>query len=344
MPFLRIICWFCFAFFYSLLAWCAPSSQPPETGRPKSGAGPTQVGMTTWFSDISKIDSAAQTFSASLIFRMRWQDPSLAHPGLGVKTYPLDQVWHPRWIIANAGADLRNTLPETVDVAPDGEVVYRQRLIGTFSQPLNLRRFPFDREVFAIKLIALGATTSEIEFIQDADAISSGLKGATGRSPTISMQDWNVSELDSQTAPYSLLPGTDLAGYDVAFAATRLPQHYLLKVILPLILIVFMSWTVFWIDPTLGSSQISVAVTSMLTLIAYRFAIGTEVPKLPYLTHLDAFILAATVLVFLSLIEVMVTTRLALNNKVKTARSVDRHSRWVFPLTFAILSALSFLP
>jgi hypothetical protein len=68
-----------------------------------------------------------------------------------------------------------------------------------------------------------------------------------------------------------------------------------------------MSWTVFWIDPTNGGPQISVAVTSMLTLIAYRFAIGSEVPKLPYLTRLDGFILAGSLLVFLSLIEVMLT-------------------------------------
>jgi len=104
-----------------------------------------------------------------------------------------------------------------------------------------------------------------------------------------------------------------------------------------------MSWTVFWIDPTLGSSQISVAVTSMLTLIAYRFAIGADVPKLPYLTVLDWFILLGSVLVFLSLIEVMVTTRLALNDRVKTARALDRHARWAFPLAFAILSVFCFL-
>jgi cadmium resistance protein CadD (predicted permease) len=106
------------------------------------------------------------------------------------------------------------------------------------------------------------------------------------------------------------------------------------------VLIVMMSWLVFWIDPTLSSAQISVAVTSMLTLIAYRFAIGADVPKLPYLTLLDAFILLSSILVFLSLIEVMVTTALALNNRVETARMLDRHSRWVFPLVFLVASAL----
>jgi cadmium resistance protein CadD (predicted permease) len=78
----------------------------------------------------------------------------------------------------------------------------------------------------------------------------------------------------------------------------------------------------------------------MLTLIAYRFAVGADVPKLPYLTLLDSFILLGSVLVFLSLIEVMITTRLSLNNRIETARFIDRHSRWVFPTAFVILTAL----
>ena len=84
-----------------------------------------------------------------------------------------------------------------------------------------------------------------------------------------------------------------------------------------------MSWTVFWIHPTNGGPQISVAVTSMLTLIAYRFAIGSEVPKLPYLTRLDAFILASSLLVFLSLIEVMLTTK---NSRLTTGEVLPRSS------------------
>jgi cadmium resistance protein CadD (predicted permease) len=36
----------------------------------------------------------------------------------------------------------------------------------------------------------------------------------------------------------------------------------------------------------------------------------------------------------------MITTRLSLNNRIKTARSIDRHSRWVFPLVFVILTTL----
>ena len=47
---------------------------------------------------------------------------------------------------------------------------------------------------------------------------------------------------------------------------------YISKIILPLLLIVGMSWLVFWIDPELAGPQISIAVTPMLTL-AWAFVL-----------------------------------------------------------------------
>jgi hypothetical protein len=69
-----------------------------------------------------------------------------------------------------------------------------------------------------------------------------------------------------------------------------------------------MSWVVFWIEPSEPGIQLSIAMTSMLTLIAYRFAVDTQLPRLPYTTRLDTFILTSTLLVFFSLIEALVTT------------------------------------
>jgi cadmium resistance protein CadD (predicted permease) len=97
-----------------------------------------------------------------------------------------------------------------------------------------------------------------------------------------------------------------------------------------------MSWAVFWIDPVTSNSQISIAVTSMLTLIAYRFAVDSQLPRLPYMTRIDLFFLVSTLLVFFSLIEVLVTTILDNNQQTKRAKRIDRYCRVIFPLVFVI--------
>jgi hypothetical protein len=157
------------------------------------------------------------------------------------------------------------------------------------------------------------------------------------------MVDWKVTSPTAYAQSYQAAPGLEVAGYNFEFQAAREVQYYLTKVMLPLLLIVMMSWSVFWIDPSNGGTQISVAVTSMLTLIAYRFAVGTEVPKLPYLTRLDAFILFSSLLVFLSLIEVMYTSWLANQERVSEARVIDRRCRFIFPGVFTVCSILIYL-
>jgi hypothetical protein len=114
-------------------------------------------------------------------------------------------------------------------------------------------------------------------------------------------------------------------------------SYFKYKVILPLVLIVMMSWMVFWIDPSLVASQISVSVTAMLTMIAYRFALAGLIPRLAFLTSLDIFVLVSTLVVFISMIEVLYTAHLATHDQLEKARLIDSHARWVMPLIYAVL-------
>jgi cadmium resistance protein CadD (predicted permease) len=84
--------------------------------------------------------------------------------------------------------------------------------------------------------------------------------------------------------------------------------------------------------------RLSVSVTSMLTLIAYRFLLGQSLPPVSYLTRLDYFLLGSTILVFIALIEVAATSSMP----EQRAEALNRYSRWVFPLAFAVLLIVSF--
>jgi len=219
-------------------------------------------------------------------------------------------------------------------VEPDGTVLYRQRYVGAFTQPLRLRSFPFDRQAFHIQLVAIRYRPDEVMFVPDQNWINNGLKQGAGIAPSITLPDWTIEKWETKPVTYALAPGFEYSGYAFEFTAARNVQHYILKVILPLILIVMMSWAGFWIDIVHSASQISVAVTSMLTLIAYRFAVDTQLPRLPYMTRLDVFFLISTLLVFFSLIEVLITTIMDNNHRKKQAQTIDRYCRIIFPAVF----------
>jgi hypothetical protein len=322
------------------LARSAETSAPIE--RPEAEKGPTQVSVGIWIVDITNIDSAQQNFTADIAVVLRWKDSRLAHTGTGLAHYALDQIWTPRVAIANETSSVVRKLAESVEVEPDGTVLYRQRYTGAFTQPLRLKSFPFDRQTFRIQFVAIRYRPNEVVFVPDQKWIDDGLLKAAGISGSITLPDWTVERWDAKPDVYALTPGLQYSGYVFEFTASRNVQHYMLKVILPLILIVIMSWSVFWTEPTNSNTQFSIAVTSMLTLIAYRFAVDTQLPRLPYMTRLDVFFLVSTLLVFFSLIEVLVTTILDNNQQLERAKAIDRYCRVIVPVIFVIASIAIF--
>ena len=319
---------------------CAESAGLIE--RPAAEAGPTQVSVGMWMVDISDIDSAQQNFTADIAIVLRWKDVRLAHTGTGLAHYALDQIWNPRVGIANETSSVVHKLPDSVEVEPDGSVIYRQRYAGAFTQALRLQSFPFDRQTFRVQLVAVRYRADEVKFVPDQRWIEEGLPRAGGISQSITLPDWTIEKWELKPLDYALAPSLQYSGYAFEFTASRNVNHYILKVILPLVLIVLMSWAVFWIDPTTSNTQFSIAVTSMLTLIAYRYAVDTQLPRLPYMTRLDVFFLISTLLVFFSLIEVLITTILDNNQQTGRAKKIDRYCRVVFPLIFFIASIAIF--
>ena len=318
----------------------AETSAPIE--RPEAEKGPTQVFVGIWTVDITNIDSAQQNFTTDIAVVLRWKDVRLAHTGTGLAHYALDQIWTPRVGIANETSSVVRKFPESAEVQPDGTVLYRQRYVGSFTQPLRLQSFPFDRQDFGIQFVAIRYQPDEVAFVPDENWIRDGVPQAAGMSPSVTLADWTVERWDAKASVYTLTPRMQYSGYVFEFTARRNVEYYILKVILPLVLIVMMSWSVFWTEPTNSNTQFSIAVTSMLTLIAYRFAVDTQLPRLPYMTRLDVFFLISTLLVFFSLIEVLVTTVLDNNDQLARAKKLVRYCRLIVPVIFVIASIAIF--
>lgn len=298
--------------------------------------GPTRVHVAIGLVDIDEINSADQNFTANLFITVRWHDPRLAHAGTGNIMRPLNEVWNPYLQFVNQ-QKIWPTFPEVVRIAPDGTVKYAQRVWGPFSQPLDVREFPFDSQDFIVRVVAAGLGPDEVVFVPDETRES-------GLAPEFSLPDWEVVSWKVDYTPYSTIATEESASFGLVLHARRYVSHYVLKIILPLVFIVSMSWLVFWVDPNQSGVQFGVATTSMLTLIAYRFAIGSRIPPVPYLTCLDRFILLSTVLVFASLVQVVVTSAMAANNRLEGARRLDRVCRLLFPAFFAVICFLTLIP
>lgn len=280
--------------------------------------------------DVENVDTVSQSFTANLTMVMRWQDQELVHEGPASISLPLDEIWYPRLQILNQ-QKLVSTLPRQAEVYPDGRVVQRQRFWGSFSQPLDLHAFPFDSQNLKVTIANVAFAGKPVNLIPSQ---------GSSVSESLTIPDWKVTGWDVTATEFALEgEPTSIEGMVFSLHVDRDRAFFKYKVIFPLILIVMMSWLVFWIDPSLAASQISVSVTAMLTMIAYRFALAGMMPRLAFLTSLDYFVLVSTLVVFLAMIEVVYTAHLSASGRLDQARKVDRHARWIAPLIYFSVAA-----
>jgi hypothetical protein len=283
--------------------------------------------------DVDAISSADQSFTINIYIQFRWLDPALAHDGDGPIRKSLSDISAPRFILVNRQKTWSSLL-DVVEISPNGEAIYRMRLWGDFSQPLRLFDFPFDTHTFTVPILALSLDGGTLRLEPDPNVESF-------MADELSVADWNINSWSAKTDMIELTRGDAPQGFSFSFEATRIHNHYVIKYIIPLILIVMMSWIVFWIDPKESGSQLSVAVTAALTLIAYHIALASKLPDIPYLTRMDKFLFASTLMVFSALLEVVITSRLAGAGRVQLARLMDRVCGLLFPALFIAIAAYS---
>ena len=300
--------------------------------RPDEWWEPTKVHFLVFVLDIDDIDDANQSFTANIYMRLRWKDKRLANPGGATRQMQLEEVWNPRVLLANRQGLLSKSLPDIVLVSADGTVIYHQRYTGRLSQPLRLLDFPMDKHTFTIHFTAAGYSADELEFIPDKSRYDNILGGSMAEE--LSLPDWKILQHETLSLPYRPLKQINNAGFAFRFIAERYFAYYVWQIVLPLSVVVLMSCAAFWIKRSNVSVRITIATSSVLTIIAYRFVLASLLPRLPYMTRMDYFTVGSTLVVFLVLITIVLTSFLTEKRTEAIMQRVDISARFFFPAVF----------
>jgi hypothetical protein len=293
---------------------------------PGATGEPTQVLVRLYVNDVIEVRDVEQSFVSDVVLRAEWEDPRLVHTESAGCVAGEQQIWSPRLQPVNLRNIDRLREPE-LQVSPEGQVVLVTRGVGEFSFEADLSDFPFDAQ----KLNFVLASTYGPEAVSLYSKAS-----AVGFADHFSTANWLIefSGVESSSL-YFAATEKNLASLSINLVGTRLPGYYTWKLILPLILVVMMSWSVFWMAPIHVAPRTGLAATSMLTLIAYRFALASYLPPIAYLTRLDMFLVFASVLVFAALVIAVAVTYVADQGLENQALRINQLARWLSPGLFA---------
>jgi len=244
----------------------------------------------------------------------------------------LEDIWFPNLIIINqvsAEQKLRFTRVDS-----QGNAKYVRRLMSTFSNDFLFKDFPFDNQI--LKVSAIAFEDDDVELVLDKENIK--------MNDIFSVEGWDITQLDPiYYDANSLGNSSDFSKVEIRFNAHRVRSYYIWKLIIPLCLIVLMAWAVFWIPPAMLGPQVSLSTATIFTLIAYRFSIGYQLPKIPYFTKMDKFVFASTLIVFMALGVAISTSYLATKGKEQLALRIEKNARFIYIILFILILLFSFL-
>jgi len=303
---------------------------------PPPGNEATQIDVGFHLTSLSDIDVISSRFRFEGYAVFEWCDPRQAfdetiegrstHVVFGEKTQDsIKDLWIPDVAVADSFGGTSNTSRRT-EIAADGTV----QLSGIFSSVVaarfDLRRFPFDKQSLAIGMESFSFNSDVVTLRAMEDLVS--------YDKDLYLPEWRVRSLTVSTVESGQV--RDRVPFSrVIFEANveRETGYYLVKLSIPLMLIVMLSWSVFWMRGESLGGRMRISSTAFLTIVAYQFAVSGDLPKVAYLTLMDKLMITSFILIALTALENMVAVSMNERNP-DVAEKLDRRSRWVFPLAY----------
>lgn len=244
--------------------------------------------------------------------------------------------WRPHVDIPN-GIGNRMISNMAISIWPDGRVAYSETFSVKAETPMDLRRFPFDVQNLEIFFHPFLYDRDELVLIPD-DRL------ARTWNQNMGIADWSRQNVTMHERPVEIAyfdeSVSQVSELVVNIQIKRRPTHLLVSIILPLIILVALTWCVFWMDNESISSRVNITFIGILSVVAYYFVILDNIPEVSYLTLIDAFIISTFMILSAGVVLSVVMETLGHENKVELARKVDRTCRWAFPLGYFLASAL----
>lgn len=263
--------------------------------------------------DISTLDEMTSEFDIDIMFSEMWSDPGLKFNRSSIckKNISLEygyfkkKVWYPNTCIVNAkNARIHQSPGENVFaiIYENGNVWtnYRMRVRGPCE--LNFVDFPLDKQSCSLVLESYSHNADEVKLKWDRQAVTL-MKNIT--LPDFDFQRWSVSGSRQQ------YPNGDWYQLSITFHFKRRFGFYFMQAYVPSYVTIMISWISFYIDYRSMPARTTVGVSSLLA-VTFQFGnVMKNLPKVSYVKALDVFMLAATMFIFASLIELAIVSYMA---------------------------------
>jgi len=210
------------------------------------------------------------------------------------------------------------------------------RIKATLNTPIDLRRFPFDRQQMLIVIEDKTRTMEEV--VYEADDKASGLD------PAIFFPGWDITGWTLQT------PEHDYKVYDEKFSQLkyaidiqRVRLNSFLKTFLPVIFLMLIVMASFILDPEKITTRLAAISSALVASAMFHISISGQIPAVGYLTFADKFMVLTYLLLLCSFFLSIRVFMLQGRNELEGAKKLNKLSEFLVLIGMPVLYLCLFL-
>ncbi|KAH9369298.1 hypothetical protein HPB48_012374 [Haemaphysalis longicornis] len=287
--------------------------------------GPLVVRTNLYVRSISDINDKKMEYSVQLTFRQQWKDERLKYNDVAgqLKYVNLDdpsKIWLPDTFFPNEISGHFHDLLQPnnlLRIYPDGEVLHSVRISLRLFCPMNLANFPFDRQVCGLTIASYAHTTEDIVFIwKQGDPVQV--------SRSLHVEQFALTKFLTDYCTSRTTTG-EYACLKVDFMFERNTNEFVVKVYMPCVMLVLVSWVVLWLSNKNTAVRILVPLAVLLLMANMVARLNQEqFPRTSYTKAVDTWTGTCLTFVFLLLLYVTTVDYVA---RVTNSGATSAHSR-----------------
>jgi hypothetical protein len=268
-------------------------------------AEPVRVTLGFYVFDVRDVDLKNEKFFADFYVWVRYPVPAGAAAEARAREIE-------KFEFMNGKVDARD---EQDRKTVKGETYVCWRMSGTFSFEARLHNYPFDTQDLSIVIEHASLESDKLVFADDLESYgrSGAARSTWGAKEGLDIPEFTLRSTDRIASlelyktdfgdPERVTNKTVYSRFTYSMKFARDFWPYFFKIIIPLIVIMAMAYLVFFLPAKEIQTASGLAITALLSCIAFNITVTQNLPEVGYLVVSDKFFLCTYILLFLTLLH-----------------------------------------
>lgn len=167
------------------------------------------------------------------------------------------------------------------------------RIQANLNSPIDLRRFPFDKQKMQIIIEDKKSTIDKLVYV--ADLRQSGVDDS------VVFTGWNIEEWEAEVKEHRYdVYNETYSQYVFSIPISRIMVNSIIKTFLPITFIILVMLSSFVLDPDKITTRLGMVGSALVASVMFHVSLANQIPPVQYLTFADKFMVLTYFVLLLS--------------------------------------------